>query len=170
MKQKFWLSLQPSFRKSARQVRNRSKGSCRVWQTQCYAEKGWGFFQPVSTQSSLSAGNTRLTGQPGGWRRNTTASSSCPSDFTSQLPGEHSHCLKTTQGWKAPGCTARISSEKLPLGKAFLLAPAPVHAGSSLPPLVISAHPLMFIWSSLLTDPLLSLWWALAGSFILFSC
>jgi len=37
MKQKFPLSLQLSFRKSARQVRNRSKGRCPVWQTQCCA-------------------------------------------------------------------------------------------------------------------------------------
>lgn len=167
MKQKFPPSLQLSFRKSARQVRNRSKGECQVHQTWCYAEKWWGLFQPVSAQCSLAAGHTRLTGQPREWR-NTTASSSYPSDFTAQLPSWGTSPLPQNN----PGNegTIRISSEKLPLGKAFPLPPAPVHAGSSLPSLLISVHPLMFHWSFLLTDPFLSLWWALAGCFIPFSC
>lgn len=78
-------------------------------------------------------------------RRNAVASSSYPSDFMSQIPSwGDPRFLKTTQGGKAPACTV-INSKKLPLGTAFLLPTALGHGGSRLPPLVISAHPLLCV-------------------------
>lgn len=109
----------------------------------------WKGVRTLFRQSSRSVGNTRVTGEMPLPLPPTPRIS-----WARYILGEHPHFLKTTQGGKAPACTV-INSKKLHLGTAFLLPPALGHGGSRLPPLVISAHPLLCIWSFCLPDPLL---------------